>query len=429
MVTLVKRKPLSRQQFLALRQRILRKDAPPENTISEDVEVKQSPPRNEEEDKDDDVTATTEPSPEEEEENSQLLREQEEKCKKLREDRNEISRQLASLESKLASLKEEKHHLFQQLKQVLHEDEQKRQLQHDQKMREHQQQIAATSVAMSEAPPTSSQLQQIQPLLSPHQDQHQKQPQRPPPDHQQQKLGNVSAGIKRPINDSEELAGSQDYSSPQPPKRPPLLSNPPMMYRPPSGFSQPQQQPNFNNNVSFSKANTFQGFEQQHLQQPFPPMEMSYQQPGFPLQVPNEPGHMISSQSDQRFAYHGRPPINTEAPDNYRPPFPNQVHPGGQQMEFGNQGYGQEFPPSQQPPHLMGYSGNRGYKVSLMDHTATGSTSNCSSPSSLQSPITSMSMPTSGPFSPHEPSSYQMSMTAPPPYSHDQQLSNKPLKK
>ena len=54
------------------------------------------------------------------------------------------------------------------------------------------------------------------------------------------------------------------------------------------------------------------------------------------------------------------------------------------------QGYGQEFPPSQQPPHLMGYSGNRGYKVSLMDHTATGSTSNCSSPSSLQSPITSM---------------------------------------
>ena len=111
MVTLVKRKPLSRQQFLALRQRILRKDAPPgkhiiyllvvhyrviiaENTISEDVEVKQSPPRNEEEDKDDDVTATTEPSPEEEEENSQLLREQEEKCKKLREDRNEISRQV-----------------------------------------------------------------------------------------------------------------------------------------------------------------------------------------------------------------------------------------------------------------------------------------------------------------------------------------------
>ena len=43
--------------------------------------------------------------------------------------------QLASLQSKLASLKEEKHHLFQQLKQVLHEDEQKRQLQHDQKIR------------------------------------------------------------------------------------------------------------------------------------------------------------------------------------------------------------------------------------------------------------------------------------------------------
>ena len=55
-----------------------------------------------------------------------------------------------------------------------------------------------------------------------------------------------------------------------------------------------------------------------------------------------------------------------------------------------SQGYGQEFPPSQQPPHLMGYSGNRGYKVALMEHTTTGSTSNCSSPSSLQSPITSM---------------------------------------
>ena len=152
-------------------------------------------------------------------------------------------------------------------------------------------------------------------------------------------MGNMAAGIKRPRNDSDELSGSQDYSS-QPHKRPPLLSNPPMMYHPPSSYSQPQQQqqqPNFNN-VSFSKANTFQGFEQQHVQQSFPPMEISYQQPGFPLQVSNESGHMISSQSDQRFAYHGRPPINTEAPDNYRPPFQNQIHHGGQQqMEFGNQ--------------------------------------------------------------------------------------------
>ena len=110
-----------------------------------------------------------------------------------------------------------------------------------------------------------------------------------------------------------------------------------MMYRPPSGYSQPQQQPNFSN-PSFSKANNFQGFEQpHHPQQQFPPMEMSYQQPGYPLQVPNEPSHMISSQSDQRFAYHGRPPISTEAPDNFRPPFSNQVHHGGQPMEFGNQ--------------------------------------------------------------------------------------------
>jgi len=149
-------------------------------------------------------------------------------------------------------------------------------------------------------------------------------------------MGNMAAGIKRPRNDSDELSGSQDYSSPQLHKRPPLLSNPPMMYCPPSSYSQPQQQPNFNN-VSFSKANTFQGFEQQHVQQSFPPMEISYQQPGFPLQVPNESGHTISSQSDQRFAYHGRPPINTEAPGNYRPQFQNQIHHGGQQMEFGNQ--------------------------------------------------------------------------------------------
>jgi len=64
-----------------------------ETTTSEDVEVKQSPPREPGENKDNDATAA-EPSPEEEEENSQLLREQEEKRKKLREERNEISRQV-----------------------------------------------------------------------------------------------------------------------------------------------------------------------------------------------------------------------------------------------------------------------------------------------------------------------------------------------
>ena len=64
-----------------------------ETTTSEDVEVKQSPPRNTGENKDNDVIAA-EPSPEEDEENSQLLREQEEKRKKLREERNEISRQV-----------------------------------------------------------------------------------------------------------------------------------------------------------------------------------------------------------------------------------------------------------------------------------------------------------------------------------------------
>ena len=113
MVTLVKRRPLSRQHFLALRQRILRKDAPPGNSLimvpwwcitrvltieeatpNKDVEVKQSPPCDAEEDKDDNITSSAEPSAQEEEENSQLLREQEEKRKKLREERSEISRQV-----------------------------------------------------------------------------------------------------------------------------------------------------------------------------------------------------------------------------------------------------------------------------------------------------------------------------------------------
>ena len=53
------------------------------------------------------------------------------------------------------------------------------------------------------------------------------------------------------------------------------------------------------------------------------------------------------------------------------------------------QGYGQEF--SSQQPHLMGYAGGRaGYKHSLLEHTTTGPTSNCSSPSSLHSPITNL---------------------------------------
>jgi len=39
------------------------------------------------------------------------------------------------------------------------------------------------------------------------------------------------------------------------------------------------------------------------------------------------------------------------------------------------------------------------------------------------------SIPTSTSFSPHEPSSFQMGVAALPPFSHEQQLSNKPVKK
>ena len=115
------------------------------------------------------------------------------------------------------------------------------------------------------------------------------------------------------------------------------------------------------------------------------------------------------------------------------------------------QSYGQEFSAqqqTQQQPPLMGFtaSSRGGYKHSLLEHTTTGPTPTCSSPSSLHSPITNLvswnttvavrivimqshflfqSMPTTvagAPFSPHELSPvFQMGVAAATPFSHDQQ--------
>ena len=46
---------------------------------------------------------------------------------------------------------------------------------------------------------------------------------------------------------------------------------------------------------------------------------------------------MITSLLDQRFVFQGMPLFNNEMSKNYQPQFTNQMHNGGEQMEFGNQ--------------------------------------------------------------------------------------------
>ena len=121
------------------------------------------------------------------------------------------------------------------------------------------------------------------------------------------------------------------YVCVQPHKCPPLLSNLPMMLYHPQRFPSnsqisiilPSVKPVISKDLSHTRSN--------HSMLWICPINSH----NFLFHA--ESNHMITSQSDQRFVFQGRPPLNNEMSEKYQPQSTNQMHHGGQQMQFDNQ--------------------------------------------------------------------------------------------